>query len=132
MELGPGIKEMLRRMLRKKRKELFERIEEAERGAKAHLKEFSVHANRHTTDSVILPNIHASLSIQLMEELERCNKAFELLEQGEYGTCLDCGEPIPIARLEREPLAVQCVSCKAQSEKLIPGAKTIRNHPHIF
>lgn len=31
--------------------------------------------------------------------------------------CLDCGEPIPPARLEARPESVRCIDCKTINEK---------------
>ncbi|MEX2291682.1 MAG: TraR/DksA C4-type zinc finger protein [Mycobacteriales bacterium] len=35
--------------------------------------------------------------------------ALARLDDGTYGTCLDCGQPIPDARLEVRPEAARCV-----------------------
>lgn len=37
--------------------------------------------------------------------------ALEKLDEGSYGTCDDCGEPIPEARLEALPASALCVGC---------------------
>ena len=39
------------------------------------------------------------------------DEALERIEEGRYGTCVACGEPIPEARLEVRPLSVRCVGC---------------------
>lgn len=39
------------------------------------------------------------------------DEALERMEEGAYGTCVDCGDPIPDARLEVRPLSVRCVAC---------------------
>ena len=36
--------------------------------------------------------------------------ALQRIEQGTYGTCVDCGKPIPAARLEVRPEAARCVA----------------------
>ncbi|MBM4368617.1 MAG: TraR/DksA family transcriptional regulator [Deltaproteobacteria bacterium] len=50
-------------------------------------------------------------------EIEAMRSAIERIDNGEYGTCEACGEPIPLARLEAFPLAVRCVECEAWEEK---------------
>ena len=45
--------------------------------------------------------------------LDKVERAMEVLEAGSYGICVDCGGPIPVARLDALPYAVQCVECAA-------------------
>ncbi len=42
--------------------------------------------------------------------------ALERMDDGTYGTCVDCGQEIPVARLEVRPLSVRCVECAAEHE----------------
>lgn len=43
--------------------------------------------------------------------LEEIDAAVARVADGTYGTCLDCGQPIPQARLEARPVASRCVRC---------------------
>ena len=45
------------------------------------------------------------------QELVRIEQALQRLEDGEYGTCAECGEDIPDKRLELDPAAHLCVAC---------------------
>lgn len=49
-------------------------------------------------------------------ELGDIENALSRLEAGTYGTCTDCGIPIPQARLEAYPTAKRCIDCQAQAE----------------
>ena len=49
-------------------------------------------------------------------ERGRIAAAFKRIDDGEYGTCLSCGELIPAPRLRIDPAAAQCVGCAAKSE----------------
>ena len=42
--------------------------------------------------------------------------ALKRLDEGTYGTCIDCGKPIPDARLEVRPEAARCVEDQAKAE----------------
>lgn len=42
--------------------------------------------------------------------------ALARLDEGTYGTCLDCGTTISAARLAVRPEASRCVECQAKSE----------------
>lgn len=44
-------------------------------------------------------------------DLVRVDQALRRLEDGEYGTCADCGEEIPDKRLAIDPMAERCVNC---------------------
>ena len=48
-------------------------------------------------------------------ELHRIDAALKRLEEGDYGWCLSCGEPIPAARLELDPTVTLCVDCAGRS-----------------
>ncbi len=53
----------------------------------------------------------AQLEASAHEELARIRRALRRAEQGDYGTCVDCGEPIDPARLRIVPDADRCLSC---------------------
>ncbi len=44
-------------------------------------------------------------------ERKRLRHALATMDDGEYGYCEDCGEDIPVARLQLDPGATRCVSC---------------------
>lgn len=46
-------------------------------------------------------------------ERRRLTAALARLEEGEYGFCEACGEPIAPRRLELDPAAARCVGCAA-------------------
>ncbi|MBK0421586.1 TraR/DksA C4-type zinc finger protein [Leucobacter sp. CSA2] len=45
------------------------------------------------------------------EDAALAEDAFRRLEQGEYGICAACGEPIPAGQLEVRPARERCVAC---------------------
>lgn len=46
-----------------------------------------------------------------LNELKRIDLALARIEQGTYGDCLKCGEPISDARIELLPDAALCKTC---------------------
>ena len=44
-------------------------------------------------------------------DLKRIDAALRRLDEGEYGYCAACGDPIAPKRLEIDPLAERCVAC---------------------
>jgi DnaK suppressor protein len=53
-------------------------------------------------------------STQVLGEI---NAALQRIEAGTYGTCTNCGEAIPVARLEAYPWASLCIECKRELER---------------
>jgi len=71
--------------------------------------ESAVDENEMVDERVILTNNQA-----LLEEVE---DALKRLEQGTYGICVVCGQPIPEKRLEAIPWAARCVKDEEQLER---------------
>jgi len=49
-------------------------------------------------------------------ELSKVAKALEQIKTGAYGICVDCGEEIPMARLQASPFADRCIRCATAEE----------------
>ena len=54
----------------------------------------------------------------LVERVNRIAAALERLDQGEYGTCVECSEPIAPARLRVMPEVMTCVRCQDRLERM--------------
>jgi DnaK suppressor protein len=50
-------------------------------------------------------------------ELQRIAAALRRLDKGEYGDCLDCGEPVAVRRLEMDPATGLCIRCATRREQ---------------
>ncbi len=53
------------------------------------------------------------LSAQARGAVVEIDRALSKLDAGNYGTCEQCGQPIPPARLQALPYAALCVGCKS-------------------
>jgi len=53
---------------------------------------------------------------QERKKIRLLNEALRRIEDGIYGICEICGEPIPESRLEVIPYARYCIECKAKEE----------------
>lgn len=51
------------------------------------------------------------------QELVRIEAALRRLEDGSYGDCVECGEPIAEKRLALDPSAVLCIDCAAKDQR---------------
>jgi RNA polymerase-binding transcription factor len=54
----------------------------------------------------------------LVERVNRLSAALDRLAEGEYGTCVECGEEISPARLRAMPEVQTCVRCQDRIERL--------------
>jgi len=49
--------------------------------------------------------------------IRQIDAALGRIEDGSYGGCLRCGEPIASGRLESDPSATLCIGCAAADER---------------
>lgn len=48
-------------------------------------------------------------------ELNKVNSALQRIEEGSYGECIRCHEPIAEGRLEFDPSTLLCINCAEES-----------------
>jgi DnaK suppressor protein len=48
--------------------------------------------------------------------LVEIDAALSRIDDGTYGTCVGCGNEIPLGRLEAHPTAALCIDCKRRAE----------------
>jgi RNA polymerase-binding protein DksA len=53
---------------------------------------------------------------RMFVRLRAIDEAIARLNDGVYGLCLECGEPISPKRLEADPAAARCVACQSLVE----------------
>ena len=61
------------------------------------------------------------LEKRITGQLAEVEHALHKFEEGTYGLCDNCGQPIDPARLEALPQASWCMNCKAQQAKDAKG-----------
>jgi len=54
--------------------------------------------------------------LTLREQVLDIDGALVRMDNGTYGTCVDCGDSVPSARLEAHPQAARCVACQTREE----------------
>lgn len=52
---------------------------------------------------------HLSLAQTLQDQLVQVQRALKRMDNGMYGVCEECGNPIPVERLEALPSATLCI-----------------------
>lgn len=58
-----------------------------------------------------------ALERHLLRTLQSVDEALQRIENGTYGYCVDCGQPISRERLEALPTATLCLADKEKREK---------------
>ena len=76
-----------------------------------------VHDKQEESLSEMLTEINLAMLSQHQHELKNLERALQRMNDGEYGTCIDCDAPIAIARLQAYPTAVRCINCQAKHEQ---------------
>jgi DnaK suppressor protein len=61
-------------------------------------------------------NITFKLRDRERQLLSKIDEALERMDEGTFGTCEDCEEPIEPRRLEARPVSTLCVACKERQE----------------
>ena len=64
----------------------------------------------------------ARLDDRGVAELDEIDRALGRLQDGTFGRCVVCGEPVPLARLEAIPATVHCRNCAEEAERSTPIA----------
>jgi len=108
----------IRRMLAARRRELQNQVHSNLRDART---DASANA-RHRVESGETTEVHpeddlAFALIQIKSQvLNRIDEAMRRLDEGTYGYCGECDEPISTARLRALPFAVRCKECEEMRE----------------
>lgn len=102
--------EQIREALLRRRAEIIARIDSVTRHVR-HADEplssdFSEQATERENEEVM-----DALGEAGRRELTQLNRALHRIDEGEYGICASCGEPIPEARLKILPYTEFCVKC---------------------
>lgn len=66
-------------------------------------------------------NDHVSRINSDKDQIRAIELAIRMIDQGTYGICQDCNNPIPLSRLEAAPFSTLCITCKEAREKKGPS-----------
>jgi RNA polymerase-binding protein DksA len=57
-----------------------------------------------------------ALGNEVRIEISKIARALDQIKNNTYGVCVDCGETIPMARLQAYPFADRCIRCATAAE----------------
>lgn len=58
-----------------------------------------------------------TIVIRESQELQDVEAALARMGDGSYGSCVDCGDEIALARLKANPASLRCLSCQEKHER---------------
>lgn len=67
--------------------------------------------------SSVMELLRSSMQDTRLIEYKRIVKALEMIDQGTYGICLDCHEPVSEKRLKLFPNTTRCLACQELFEE---------------
>jgi DnaK suppressor protein len=67
--------------------------------------------------SSTMESLRSSIQDAKLGEYNRLVKALSMIEQGTYGVCADCSNPISDKRLKMYPDATRCIACQEAFEE---------------
>lgn len=70
--------------------------------------------------SVSRETLRRSIQNAEADEYNRIIQALKMIDEGTYGICVDCGQPISEKRLKHFANATRCLVCQEQFEELKP------------
>jgi len=84
------------------------------------LEEFRSKPSGDEVDMAFRP-VQDEIASQLAEtesrELRNISSALERMKEGKYGICEECGDRIPLVRLNALPWATHCIECQRELER---------------
>jgi len=111
---------LLRFSLEQERKRLIEELERlnVNGGTKDERQKSGTYGNREeAADATTELERRIALETQKRGGLAQVERVLRKLEEGTYGICDECRQPIESARLEALPQAAQCMVCKIACQK---------------
>ena len=97
----------LRDKLMSEREEIQSRIAHVQKGEQRETADHQTD-NAHEWEN---SEIRDGVQVEAQDELKKIDHALQRLDQGSYGICSKCGQPIADARLEALPYADLCIDC---------------------
>lgn len=68
--------------------------------------------------NLIINEMVEKLSMREKETFSKLNNALQRIEEGSFGLCEECEEPIAEKRLQAIPYCTTCISCAEQQERI--------------
>ncbi len=74
-------------------------------------------------------SVNEALRIAASATLREIDAALARMEEGRYGVCVTCAQPLPASRLATLPMAPLCMACHYNEQNCAPTATRIASFP---
>ncbi len=116
-EGGIARREELKRMLEGRKRQILGQVQTTIRdvssGASGH---HDVRDDMDQSEVEVRQDVNVALIEIRTEMVTRIDEALNHLAEGTYGSCVECGQEIPLARLAAMPFATRCTRCEQERE----------------
>jgi DnaK suppressor protein len=117
--------EAIRAALQARREALIKQVRSAlEESGETQYTELLGRASGDSSDEALaisLGDLSAARLGHELRQLRELEDARTRMSSDDFGLCVDCGAPIPAARLTANPAAIRCVDCQERYEKTHAG-----------
>lgn len=110
----------LKQALQQRQQQLIEEIrDELVRSGEQHYINLAGRVTDLADESVadLLADLGAAMVDRQVIEMRAIEAALKRLAAGDFGSCIDCGVDIPLARLQAYPTAERCIDCQSKHER---------------
>ncbi|UCG20994.1 MAG: TraR/DksA family transcriptional regulator, partial [Deltaproteobacteria bacterium] len=114
MALSEKIREQLHKILENMRQEILDEVKVQKE--KARSKDYTGDLGDYATSDMLAEYAYI-FGERLRRRLILIEEALEAIEDGDYGFCEECEEPISEKRLQLMPFARFCVRCQSELER---------------
>lgn len=115
-ELNETQKNELRQLIVEAKEQLVQQLSDNEAASQPVQLDQTVFGRVSRMDAIQQQHMAASTREQAQRRLLRLNKSIQLLDNGDYGYCQHCDEPINYQRLLAQPEAVLCLQCQEKRD----------------
>jgi RNA polymerase-binding transcription factor DksA len=117
--LSPEVRQELQQALERERDDLRDRLQDLREESEALVDDESHEGTEggigsgmaDTVSDLVQRDVYGAVQDTLRPHLEEVEAALGRLASGAYGTCTNCGKPIPVERLRAAPWAEYCITC---------------------
>lgn len=109
--------EKVKKMLLEEKAKILRKLQKNMEEVNSHRDERNVGDEVDSAVSLEMENLMNALSGMEAARLRQIEDALRRIEEGTYGYCRECGEPIEEGRLLAKPFATLCISCKEAEER---------------
>ncbi len=109
--------EKIRKILLEEKAKILAKLERAREEQNAAREKQAVGDEVDSAVEMEMENLKVALSGMEVQRLRQIEEALRKIEEGTYGYCEECGEPIEEGRLLAKPFATLCISCKEAKER---------------